>query len=238
VLAFLWMKTVNHYSQIPIFINENMILNASHFSFQQGSLVGSDNESEITKPNTYHQWRRKRKETFLAGRFAVQHAQVNLQLPTINILKAKSGSPIWPTGYTGSISHTDNQAIAVLLPFEQQEIKGIGIDIEDVDRADLLEDNSLIGHHREFQVLKEAGIRVSLSCLFLFSLKESIYKALYPVVGEFFDFLDVELMEVEEGILYFQVLRDLSETVQEGFILRGGFSYEGDQLLTWAYRSW
>lgn len=226
---------MNRYSQIPIFINEKMTLNASHFAFQQGSLVSSENESEITKPTAYHQWRCKRKESFLAGRFAVQHAQVNLQLPTINVLKAESGSPIWPAGYTGSISHTDNQAIAVLLPFEQQEIKGVGIDIEDIDRADLLEDNALIGHHREFQVLKEAGIEVSLSCLFLFSLKESIYKALYPIVGEFFDFLDAELIEVKGGIFYFQVLRDLSETVQEGFILRGGFSYEGDQLLTWAY---
>lgn len=226
---------MNDYYQTDISLAEKGYLKVSHVLFEAGSLIESDDSKTIPKPDAYDSWRTKRKETYLAGRLAVRHAQASLNLPIVSILKAADGSPNWPVDYLGSISHTDHQAVAVLLLNSHQGVKGIGLDIEDTDKVSLLEDDNIIGTALEFQILSPMVEAKSLARLTLFSLKESVYKALYPLVGVFFDFLDVALIDIKEEVLYFCVLRDLSDAVQKGFIVRSCFSHQDKTLLTWAY---
>lgn len=221
-------------TQIPL--SESGYVNVSHFCFIEGSLVGTDYDMTITKPLDYGKWRTKRQETFLAGRLAVRHAQVQLNMFAKDIPKAEDGSPQWPNEYTGSISHTDNQAVAALLPQAQGGIQYIGIDLEPLVNADKLDAACLIGLETELKILIAGGVEKPLLILLLFSLKESIYKALHPVVGAFFDFLDVELISNEgNDVFEFQVKRQLSEKIPSGFILRGSYVIQDEHLMTWAY---
>jgi enterobactin synthetase component D len=223
-------------TQIQIRLSESGYVNVSHFCFIEGSLVGTDYDMTITKPLDYEKWRSKRQETFLAGRLAVRYAQMHLNMFAKDIPKAEDGSPQWPNEYTGSISHTDNQAIAVLLPQAQGDIQYIGIDLERRVNADKLDIARLIGLETEFKVLIAGEVEKSLLILLLFSLKESIYKALHPAVGAFFDFLDVELISKDgNDVFEFQVKRRLSEKIPSGFILRGSYAMQGEHVMTWAY---
>jgi len=227
---------VNRFYQTQIRLSEFDCLNVSHFCFKESSLIGADCESDLTKPVDYEKWRSKRKETFLAGRLAVRHAQACLNEPAKDILKAEDGSPVWPNEYTGSISHTDNQAVAVLLPLSQGIIQYIGIDLERLDNADKLDAADLIGLEDEFEILKLAGIEKAQRALLLFSLKESVYKALYPVVCEYFDFLDVALVSSAANEAFvFQIKRKLSKKITLGFIVEGRYKIQDDHLMTWVY---
>ncbi|MEP7729537.1 4'-phosphopantetheinyl transferase family protein [Marinomonas primoryensis] len=227
---------MKRFYQTQIRLSESGYVNVSHFCFIEGSLVGTDYDMTITKPLDYEKWRSKRQETFLAGRLAVRHAQAYLNEPAKDILKAEDGSPLWPGEYTGSISHTDNQAVAVLLPQAQGDIQYIGIDLERLVNADKLDIAHLIGLEREFKILIAEGMEKSFLVLLLFSLKESVYKALYPAVREFFDFLDVELISKDGNDFFeFQVKRQLSEKIPSGFILRGSYVIQDEHVMTWAY---
>ena len=227
---------VNCYFQTQIQLFCSHVLHVSHFVFKEESLVATDYEACVAKPSGYSNWRTKRKETFLAGRLAVKHAQNCLSVPVIDIAKAEDGAPVWPNEYTGSISHTDNQAIAVLLRPSQRGIHYIGIDLEPFSNAEMLDIADSIGSLCEFEILIAAGVREELLILLLFSVKESVYKSLYPIVGEFFDFRDVELTSCEGGEYFeFQVKRQLSQKVPLGFVLHGGYKEQEGHLLTWAY---
>lgn len=221
-------------TQIPL--SESGYVNVSHFCFIEGSLIGTDYDMTITKPLDYGKWRTKRQETFLAGRLAVRHAQVQLNMFAKDIPKAEDGSPQWPNEYTGSISHTDNQAVAALLPQAQGGIQYIGIDLEPLVNADKLDAACLIGLETELKILIAGGVEKPLLILLLFSLKESVYKALHPAVGAFFDFLDVELISKNgNDVFEFQVKRQLNEKIPSGFILRGSYVIQDEHLMTWAY---
>ncbi|RCX00527.1 4'-phosphopantetheinyl transferase EntD [Marinomonas foliarum] len=227
---------VSGYSQTQILLPGSHVLHVSHFVFKEGSLVATDYEVSVAKPSGYNNWRNKRKETFLAGRLAVKHAQNFLSVPEVDIAKSEDGAPVWPNEYTGSISHTDNQAVAVLFRSLQIGIQYIGIDLEPFGNAEMLNVTDSIGLQCEFEILISAGVKKELSILLLFSLKESVYKSLYPMVGEFFDFRDVELTSCEGGEYFeFQVKRQLSQRVPLGFVLHGGYKEQEGHLLTWAY---
>lgn len=227
---------MNRFYQTQIRLSEFDCLNVSHFCFKESSLIGADCGSDITKPLDYEKWRSKRKETFLAGRLAVRHAQACLNEAAKDIPKSEDGSPVWPNEYTGSISHTDSQAVAVLLPRSQGVIQYIGIDLERLDNADKLDAADLIGCEDEFVKLKSAGIEKAQRALLLFSLKESVYKALYPTVGEYFDFLDVVLVSIEQtDVFVFQVRRTLSRRIKSGYLVKGRYKMLGGHVMTWAY---
>lgn len=227
---------MNRFYQTQIHLSESDCLSVSHFCFIEGSLIGADCESDITRPLDYEKWRNKRKETFLAGRLAVRHAQACLNEPAKDIPKSENGSPVWPNEYAGSISHTDNQAVAVLLPRSERVIQYIGIDLERLDNADKLDAADMIGCEEEFERLASAGIEKAQRALLLFSLKESVYKALYPAVGEYFDFLDVALVSIEQtDVFVFQVRRTLSRGIESGYLVKGRCKILGGDVMTWAY---
>ena len=233
--TYMFLNSESSYRQTQISIGEYGFLNISQFFFQEHGLIDSECEAKVTKPEGYEKWRVKRKESFLAGRLAVRYAQYCLNLPMVDIPKGSNGSPIWPNNYTGSISHIDGQAVAVLLLNSHSHIKGIGIDVEKTSHSNQLEELDMIGRESELQVLTDINVEARLARLLLFSLKESVYKALFPIVGTFFDFLDVDLISCHKNTVTFQVKRQLSDQVQKGFQLKGNFIQEQDHLITWAY---
>jgi len=66
-----------------------------------------------------------------------------------------------------------------------------------------------------------------------FSLKESLFKALYPLVKQRFYFQDAEVLDVgADGIARLRLLIDLSEGWRNGAEVDGQFAIFDDYLLS------
>ncbi|WP_353667985.1 4'-phosphopantetheinyl transferase superfamily protein [Marinomonas sp. THO17] len=206
-----------------------------HVRFQSGDLIAQNIHPDIPKPAEYNRWRIKRKETFLAGRMAVRSAQQALGLTHFDVLRGGDGAPIWPSHILGSVSHTENEAIALMIDARQSSLMGVGVDLEKINSGSQLEDESMIGLPEEFRILHSIGFQSECARLLLFSLKESVYKALYPSVGQFFDFLDVALEAEQEGVFSLLVQRDLSEKIAMGCRIYGGYKQVNENMITFAY---
>jgi 4'-phosphopantetheinyl transferase EntD len=101
------------------------------------------------------------------------------------------GAPIWPAGAVGSISHTDDIAVAVVA--RSEEVQAIGLDIE---RVGAVEPGLWPMLFSETERLRLEGVaphaRDTLATA-LFAAKEAFYKAQWPITGEWLDFLDIEV---------------------------------------------
>ena len=88
------------------------------------------------------------------------------------------------SGCTGSITHTDSHAAVAVA--NSAEFLGIGIDMESVGA---IEPSLLPKLLTRAEQANLNGIDPTL----IFSAKEACYKLLYPIVGEYVDFLAVEV---------------------------------------------
>ncbi len=102
------------------------------------------------------------------------------------IPKAVSGMPVWPAGVVGSLSHDSEVAVAAVAA--SRDFRSLGIDIEPEEPLgpDLLD---LVATSWERQQIDFDLGRARL----LFVVKEAVYKAVFPLTGEFLEHHDVEV---------------------------------------------
>lgn len=137
-----------------------------------------------------------RRREFGTVRQCARTALRRLGVPYRPLVPSAHGSPSWPDGVVGSMTHcTGFRAAAVALA---DGLHSLGIDAE---RNERLPDGILecIALPREQEQVRDllaaqvaADIRVSWDRL-LFSAKESVYKAWYPLTGCFLDFSEAEI---------------------------------------------
>lgn len=158
--------------------------------------------SGIILPDTLANAVLKRQVEFAAGRFCARRVLQKLgcaEHATLAI--GQHRAPLWPEGYLGSISHGDGLAVAVAT--SSQEWRGVGIDIERILTNDAAQ--PLVAHlmtAAELAIGSAAGLTLERWLSLVFSAKESLFKALYPLVGRYFDFLDVEVCEFQGAQAY------------------------------------
>jgi 4'-phosphopantetheinyl transferase EntD len=99
--------------------------------------------------------------------------------------------PIWPPGFIGSITHTDEHAAAVAI--EDPEFRSIGIDLESLAHAARTPDLLVAVTTPTERAVFGRSMKPERLAAIVFSAKESVYKCLFPVIGVFLDFQDVEL---------------------------------------------
>lgn len=138
-----------------------------------------------------------RQNTFSTGRFCAKRVltQVGVEPSEYpdGLLRKNDGSVVWPESCIGSITHTNDWAMAAVA-LRGEKFQSIGIDIERIDRVekDVLR---LIATDQERDLLENAQ-HVRWGRVGLFSIKESLYKCLRPLYGEFIRFKDVELADL------------------------------------------
>lgn len=131
----------------------------------------------------------KRRCEFTTARMCARAALNELGFPAAPILAGERGEPLWPDGVVGSITHCDGyRACAVA---RSSEIVTIGIDAEPNAAlpSGLLGD---IARPEERPGLLRLGSElpeVHWDRL-LFSAKESVYKAWFPLAGRWLGFED------------------------------------------------
>jgi 4'-phosphopantetheinyl transferase EntD len=130
-----------------------------------------------------------RRREFITGRAIARLALTRLGAPAGAIPSGEHGEPRWPAGVVGSITHCEGyRACAVAW---SEAVAGLGIDAEpDAPLPDgVLEE---VAYGRELDLVAAGGAQVDVGRL-LFSAKEAIYKAWFPLATRRLGFEDVEL---------------------------------------------
>ncbi|MEQ1674687.1 MAG: 4'-phosphopantetheinyl transferase superfamily protein [Candidatus Nitrotoga sp.] len=130
----------------------------------------------------------KRKREFRAGRNSAHRAIRQLGLKAEPIMSGQHREPVWPPGIVGSLSHTENYCIAACCR-SNAGIRMLGVDVE--RNLPLGDDLWSYVHTPSETVLLKS--RSDLPQRIVFSAKESLFKCIYPFLGRYFGFHDVEL---------------------------------------------
>jgi 4'-phosphopantetheinyl transferase EntD len=139
------------------------------------------------------------------------------------VLRGEGGMPLWPEGVVGSLTHSGGAAVA--LAGREPDIRAIGIDIQAL-RPSTRDISGRIAVLREEEWLKEVEDEQLLRTVLLFSAKESIYKALYPLGRRFFGFHSVELGWMPESRRFQATLLEDIGGGEGPPETRPGFSFE------------
>jgi enterobactin synthetase component D len=191
---------------------------------------------EVPMPNAVRHATRKRQAEFLGGRIAARAALAARGVPDFIPDTGEKREPLWPEGWTGSITHSDNVAMAVVLPSSHGLPNGVGLDIEPVLDLQLLHEiKHSIMDGRETDLLSSSKtLSFAKGGTLLFSAKESLFKALFYEVRDWFDFDAARLTSVdsEEEILTLKLTRSLAPHLFAGRQFCGTYRAFDDKLLT------
>lgn len=126
----------------------------------------------------------RRRRDFTLGCECARQALGKLGIRPVPILRGPGREPLWPPGVCGSITHCEGYCAAVVA--RRGEVRGIGIDAEHLRP---LEDGVL---EQAALATERAWMRKTDSWIpwdfLLFSAKESMFKAWFPIVGTWLGF--------------------------------------------------
>jgi len=135
----------------------------------------------------------KRRAEFATVRWCARAALARLGVPARPILPGDRGAPGWPDGVVGSMTHCDGYRAAAVA--RRSEVSTIGVDAEP---AAPLPDGVLeaIALPAELAMVRSLAARESPVHWdrLLFSAKESVYKAWFPIAGTFLQFEEAQLV--------------------------------------------
>ena len=121
-----------------------------------------------------------------AARLAARELLAQEGYPEWSLPRKHGDAPAWPTGLTGSISHSDEFAAAAIA--QCGPVECVGIDIEPAE--------PLPAGVRETVVVAgdvAGSYPVEIVDRIIFCAKEASYKAVYPIDRRFLEFADVKV---------------------------------------------
>lgn len=134
----------------------------------------------------------KRKGEFGDARWCAHEALRELGVDSVNaILKGEKGMPLWPEGYTGSLTHTEGLRVAVAAPTDA--LRSVGIDAEPAQPLPegVLDQIARSPERHWVDMQKAAGN--DWADRLLFCAKEATYKAWFPMTLRWLGFEDAEI---------------------------------------------
>lgn len=157
---------------------------------------------------TSHSLPQSKKEQSQAARSLAADLLKNLGARETSVLQGPNREPIWPRGFSGSISHcriSEMQSmigVAVCGSENSQNDHLVGIDIESQSRLAQIERvQKMILDQEEIRIAEGFG---PLGKLLSFSAKEALFKAYFPVVQKIFWFDSARLVGIESECLKFE----------------------------------
>jgi len=153
---------------------------------------------------------------FATGRSCARRALQRLGLPQVSILRGPRREPLWPPGTVGSITHCRLYCAAAVA--RQAEVLTLGIDAEVHDRLPPgVAERVLLDEERRWLARAPAGTHWDRV---LFSAKESVYKAWFPLTGKWLGFDEaVVTVAPSEGIFHACLL--VAPAAATGLVLTG-----------------
>ncbi len=189
-------------------------------------------ETGISCPPSILNASEKRRMDFLAGRALTKRAFEYFDLPHKDVPIGPDCVPIWPTDIRGSISHTENWA-AVLISLETKYFPGVDIEATLSERA-MHSVSRIVLDSCEQRAITQSGLSQRTGMAAAFSGKETLYKALYPIVGSYFGFEAARLTNMSaQGGMEFELTKKLGKGLLEGQIHKIELNVFSNQVLTW-----
>lgn len=190
---------------------------------------------DVPLPDNFGKAVAKRQAEYLAARICAKTALQQYQVTESPWVVAGERCPYWPQGWRGSLTHSDGIAAAIIA--RCHNISAVGIDIEgwiDEQRAERLASAIL----REEELVYWRSLESSKSrarwLTRIFSAKESLYKALYPLARKAFYFHDASAMydEAHPEHLMMRLEIDLSAELPQGFVCHARTLALGAEVVT------
>lgn len=130
----------------------------------------------------------RRREEFSSGRYCARRAMAARGLPTGPVLTGASRSPLWPVGICGSLTHSRHLAGAAV----SGSLSGLGLDIEQFGRLSVRAADRILTE-TESQALHDLDADFLRLATIVFSAKEAVYKAIYPLAGLYVGYREVQI---------------------------------------------
>jgi 4'-phosphopantetheinyl transferase EntD len=178
----------------------------------------------------------KRRAEYLAGRVLARQLLEPLGFADFTLARGEDRAPQWPPGIAGALSHNSDTALCAV--HRESGLGGVGLDVEtllsDVRAEELW--GAIVSPAERETLLREALPFNELLTL-TFSAKESLFKALYPQVRCYFDFLDARMVAVDTQRQTFvlALLKTLTPNCSAGRRFNGRFWREGDDVTTFIF---
>ncbi|MDX6601274.1 MAG: hypothetical protein QOF13_476 [Solirubrobacterales bacterium] len=134
----------------------------------------------------------KRRREFVTARACARRALSRLGYPAQPIPAGSRGEPVWPRGIVGSITHCAGYRACAVAPATELLTIGVDAEVDDSLPEGLIGDIALPEERRWIEAAAAADPGVSWDRL-LFSIKESIYKAWFPLARCWLGFEDASV---------------------------------------------
>nr|WP_294524343.1 4'-phosphopantetheinyl transferase superfamily protein [uncultured Rhodopila sp.] len=167
---------------------------------------------------------------FATGRACARMALRKLHLPPVSIPRGATREPVWPDGVVGSITHCRGYRAAAAAM--RTSIATIGIDAETDEPLPpgTLEQIAVAQEH-DWLTAAPPGVHWDRV---LFSAKESVFKAWFPVAGTWLGFEDaIVTIQPGSGTFHARILTPVPSQVRCDAITFGGrFMVRAGLILT------
>jgi 4'-phosphopantetheinyl transferase EntD len=137
-----------------------------------------------------------RRRTWVGGRVALRLALERAALEAPAVLVDDRGAPVLPAGVSGSISHKEAMAVALVA---REPTARIGVDIELEGERTLDISSKVLTDDELREIADHSPAAREREVLLRFSAKESIYKAIDPFVRRFVGFREVAVSPRPDG---------------------------------------
>ncbi len=156
----------------------------------QGNLLGDEVQRIIRAVP-------KRVREFTAGRTAARQALQHFGVEACAIATGSQGEPVWPKGYTGSITHSHSHAFAAVARLS--DYRAIGIDLESFGRIQKDLWRLLFTPGEIEQLIVTSAESRARQTTRIFSAKEAAIKVGFALVGQRLDFSAMEVAWLDVG---------------------------------------
>jgi enterobactin synthetase component D len=171
-----------------------------------------------------------RQQEYIAGRICAFEAAKLLSIDLHSLPSGSKREPQWPNELVGSISHTKELAVA-WVDFKTNSLS-LGIDVEHViSEQRYLELAQQVASVEEIQLLNSHATP-HLAFTLLFSAKEALFKALYPLCHHYIDFKEVEWFGVDGDDWEIRLASNRSEIKSLNRVYRGQWQRAQDLVMT------
>ena len=140
---------------------------------------------------------------------------------------------MWPDGVVGSITHTKDFAAAAVA--STADAISLGIDTERImSEAQARQVCGTVAWPVELAHARAVGMSRLEALTLVFSVKETVFKCLYPRIGRMFDFHDVRVVNVHGHARSFvaRIVRTLSAEFPASSLVHGRFHLDGHWVHT------
>lgn len=148
-----------------------------------------------------------RRREFVTARRCAREALAKLGHPPVAIRPGRKREPLWPTGVTGSITHCAGYRAAAVA--RRESVASLGIDAEPHGPLPAgVEESIALGEESDMLASLTERFPSTHWDRLLFSAKESVYKAWYPLTGRWLDFEEARIDISPAGTFTARILID------------------------------